>query len=61
MGFSILMLQQAVLAFKEFRTFDAIEFSQAREILYRLQTLMLSKMFLGAEIGVNLIKASVVI
>ena len=55
------MLQKTVLAFKEFRTFDAIEFSQAREILYRLQSLMLSKMFLGAEIGVNLIKGSVVI
>ena len=54
------MLQQAVLAFKEFPTFYAIEFPQAREILYRLRTLMLSKMFLGAEIGVNLIKASAV-
>lgn len=55
------MLQQAVFAFEELRTFDAIEFPQARKILYGLQILMLSKMFLGAQIGVNLIKASVVI
>ena len=47
------MLNHIVLALEPFGALDAVELSETWKILGRLDLLVLSKMFRGAEIGMN--------